>query len=403
MNGDVPARTAARYDALDALRAAMMLLGLVLHSAASYTHSSLGEAWPYQDSRTSPLFDVIVFLIHVFRMPTFFVVAGFFGALLYRRGGAAGFARNRSRRVLIPLVVFWPAVVPSVGLGLLFALEQGGTSRDWQLNIAAQPILQQPVLGHLWFLYHLLLLYVGALAVLVLLSRVPDRVRRRLNDGFRSIVADVRGLVVLATLTTFTLLPMEAPGIETSATLIPAVRVLAAYSVFFAFGWVLFGYTDLLPVFGRLWRRRLASGVCTATLYLVGVAARPIDDTLFWHIVCVGLASVSTWLLIFGIVGLFVRYMDSPNPLARYLSDASYWIYLVHLAPVVWTAGVLARMDAPAVVKFAIVLSATTAVATVTYHYFVRSTGVGVLLNGRRYPRTPSETPRAAAASQRTG
>ena len=50
-----------RYHALDALRATMMLLGLVLHSAVSYTASPLGAAWPYHDPHTSPWFDLIVF------------------------------------------------------------------------------------------------------------------------------------------------------------------------------------------------------------------------------------------------------------------------------------------------------------------------------------------------------
>ena len=72
-----------RFHALDALRAAMMLLGLVLHSAASYTRTPLGDAWPYHDPHTNVAFDLLVFFIHLFRMPLFFVVAGFFAALLY--------------------------------------------------------------------------------------------------------------------------------------------------------------------------------------------------------------------------------------------------------------------------------------------------------------------------------
>jgi fucose 4-O-acetylase-like acetyltransferase len=107
-----------RYHALDALRAAMMLLGLVLHSAASYTQRPLGEAWPIHDPHNSVLFDLLVVFIHLFRMPVFFFVAGFFAALLYARDSARGLARNRVRRVLLPLLLFW-ITVPLSGLGLL--------------------------------------------------------------------------------------------------------------------------------------------------------------------------------------------------------------------------------------------------------------------------------------------
>jgi glucans biosynthesis protein C len=81
-----------RYHALDALRAAMMLLGLVLHAAISYIETPMPSLWPYSDPQRSLAFDLTVFFIHVFRMPVFFVVAGFFAAFVYHRDGAARFA-----------------------------------------------------------------------------------------------------------------------------------------------------------------------------------------------------------------------------------------------------------------------------------------------------------------------
>ena len=53
----------------------MMLLGLVLHSAASYTTYSLEAAWPYQDAQRTGVADWLVFIIHLFRMPAFFVIS----------------------------------------------------------------------------------------------------------------------------------------------------------------------------------------------------------------------------------------------------------------------------------------------------------------------------------------
>ena len=34
--------------------------------------------------------------------------------------------------------------------------------------------------------------------------------------------------------------------------------------------------------------------------------------------------SLEPWLLVFGITGLFLRYLDRPSPSVRYLVDASY-------------------------------------------------------------------------------
>jgi hypothetical protein len=65
-----------RYHSLDQLRAVMMLLGLVIHSAVSFITVPRPTAWAYNDATTSVLFDILVFFIHVFRMPLFFSLLG---------------------------------------------------------------------------------------------------------------------------------------------------------------------------------------------------------------------------------------------------------------------------------------------------------------------------------------
>jgi glucan biosynthesis protein C len=71
-------------------------------------------------------------------------------------------------------------------------------------------------------------------------------------------------------------------------------------------------------------------------------------------------------------------------PAARYLADASYWIYLVHLPIVITLAGLLAHTTLPVFVKFIVVFGGTTASCIASYRLFVRSTPIGWLLNGRR-------------------
>ena len=64
-----------RYYALDALRGIMMMLGILLHAAMFYLAA---PPWPApMDPSTSLAFDALVHFIHSFRMPLFFVMAGF--------------------------------------------------------------------------------------------------------------------------------------------------------------------------------------------------------------------------------------------------------------------------------------------------------------------------------------
>ena len=71
----------------------------------------------------------------------------------------------------------------------------------------------------------------------------------------------------------------------------------------------------------------------------------------------------------------------------RYLADASYWLYLVHLPFSIWMPGLMNGWNVSAFLKSGITFTITTCFCVVTYHYLVRSTAIGVLLSGKRYPR----------------
>ena len=393
----MPSSKMPRLHSLDALRGSMMLLGLVLHSAVSYMTTPMAPAWPYKDPATSIGFDWLVFIIHLFRMPAFFVVAGLLAAMLYARDGAAGFVRNRARRVLVPLVMFWGVMMPLTGYGFVFSARQVDAPMPWEY-LSDLPMWRQPILGHLWFLYYLLIFYVAALALMPLAGRAPAAIGARLEKLFGLMVAKWWGPLAAGFLTAVTLIPMTLPGLDTEASLLPPLRVLIAYGVFFGFGWLLFRQHHLLETLARRWAPALIGGVAIAAGYVI-VALQParFDDPRLWHLTAVAFAGLATWLFIYGLLGLFARHLSAERPMVRYLSDASYWMYLTHLAPAAWLPGVFAHLALPAAIKFLLVFGSTTLVTLVTYHYLVRTTAIGELLNGRRYPRatvTPSAAPR---------
>lgn len=177
-----------RLHALDALRGSMMLLGIVLHSTISFAVAPFGEAWPYKAEQTSVIYDLLVFMIHLFRMPTFFVVAGLFAAMLFWRRGIADTLRNRAVRIAVPLLVGWVLLTPLVMSGFML----GMTGGDWNAVAADFASLRSVYLDplstmHLWFLYVLMLFYLGAAALLPLLRRIPLDFRERWVDGVAAV------------------------------------------------------------------------------------------------------------------------------------------------------------------------------------------------------------------------
>lgn len=104
-----PTAAASRYHALDALRAAMMFLGIYLHAVAAYSPHG---GWPFKPPQLTTTLDYSMVLIHVFRMPVFYVMAGFFAALLLQHCGSRRAVANRFWRIVVPFVVGWIAIYP---------------------------------------------------------------------------------------------------------------------------------------------------------------------------------------------------------------------------------------------------------------------------------------------------
>ncbi|MBO6514609.1 MAG: acyltransferase family protein [Phycisphaerales bacterium] len=105
-----------RHD-LDALRAFAMVLGILLHGALAYTQ----VPWIVQDAQKSVVFDHLFEFIHTFRMPIFFLLSGFFTAMLWRRRGTRGLLRHRTFRILFPLLACMATIVPATMWSIQYA------------------------------------------------------------------------------------------------------------------------------------------------------------------------------------------------------------------------------------------------------------------------------------------
>ena len=107
-SGNQTPAEARRHD-LDALRATAMLLGIVYHAALSF---AAGFPWMVQD--VSQIRGLYVFqaATHGFRMPLFFLISGFFTAMLWRKRGLQALLKNRFKRILLPCLLGLVTTVP---------------------------------------------------------------------------------------------------------------------------------------------------------------------------------------------------------------------------------------------------------------------------------------------------
>jgi fucose 4-O-acetylase-like acetyltransferase len=380
----LPAVNANRIHGLDAMRAAMMSLGLVIHAAISYLPTPANADWPFRDPTAAPFLLHLAMFIHVFRMPAFYLVAGFFTALLLERQSVKSFVQNRSKRILLPLLVGWPLLYPLTYLGFGYA-----NTGQWALHAEQFDITWQTpgVLIHLWFLYFLVWMYAATLVARRVAARLPGLATMLTRLATSALKSRWRLLILSAPTA---LLVFPSGHLSTPMSLQPDLRILAAYSYCFFVGWHLYKLRDELSSLLRAWPVYLMVGMLAAACNHYGIVQlRGGNRELVWMLTASGGAALACWGVVLGTLGGFLRLVAKRSDLLDYLVDAAYWVYLIHVPIVTITVALLKPLAWSGYGKFGLVVLVAAAASLITYEFFVRYSFIGAVLHGQRQRSTP--------------
>lgn len=380
-----------RLHHLDALRALTMVLILPAHALALI---GLQSGWNNFEAAT-------FWTIHVFRLPLFFLIAGFFAALLLDTQGLSGLVRNRAIRIGVPLLLGVMLVVPVLNVCLFEASAPPNRSAGDALATLTQV---QP--SYLWFLWYLVLLYAIAIAVrrpLVGRQLAVASLRRAAAKLFGS-----RGAPLLLAVPAALLLykqPAWIAGSSHTRSFVPAPDLLAYYGLFFFSGWALFAVPGLRgSIESRPGINSLLAGLVlppALALYLLQ-SQTAIGASRAFHLLALLLLSISTWSIAFALLGLSRRHLSGEHPRLRSWADSSYWIYLSHFVPMAALAALLVGIDMPGALRAGLLVAVTCALVYPAYWAFVRYTFLGRVLHGPRIRprahRLPSTRRPVAAA-----
>ena len=184
-------------------------------------------------------------------------------------------------------------------------------------------------------------------------------------------------------------------GVRTpDESLLTNLQALIGFGTAFGFGWLLHRQIDLLRILEKRWLIHLAfaigliamSFLLTLSLTFSDVRSIPISiDTM--RLASAAFYALAIWTTTFAAIGLALRFMSGFSPTRRYLADASYWLYLIHLPIVVALQVAVSHLHWPWPIKFATILVVALPVMLASYHLLVRYTYIGIVLNGRRLRR----------------
>ncbi len=382
-----------RLHGLDALRAGALLLGVVLHASLAFFPQQI---WIVADDSRSIGAAWLFFTIHLFRMTAFFLIAGFFAHLMLARKGWVGFARDRAVRIAGPLAAFWFPVMAGIVTALVWNAHVSG------LIVPGAPPPPAPTydwtnfpLTHLWFLYVLCLFY-GVLlighAVLGTLDR-RDAVGRGVDAAMGALVGPWMPLVLATPLAlalwldpkwiAFFAVPTPDEG------LVPDTAALVGFGLAFLIGMALNRRRALLQRIAHWSPAYLGMAVGAGILaynLAGGPNLTPIAEPSLTKAFAAAAVALATYASALAAVGLSIRFLSGHSPVRRYLADASYWVYILHL-PLVMLAQVWVQDWAgPWGLKLAGVSLGVFAVCLLSYELLIRHSVMGRWLNGRRVP-----------------
>lgn len=371
-----PTASSPRFYDLDALRAFAMFLGVVLHTSLFLIPDT---PWPVQDpasDEAGEFYKTLNGALHGFRMPVFFLLSGFFSALLWQRRGLRPLFVQRLQRIGIPLAAGCVTIMPLIVIIVITFDPARVEAEGFPLWIL--PLIGLFDMGHLWFLWFLLLMAAG----FVVLVKLGLQFRNPLiwwlaiplTFGFQLLMEEpVFGAD--------SIFGVHIPAIEREIALLPNPVLLGYYSLFFIFG--VFFYQRAFVV-QRWWTVAMIPAAvmfAAGTYFLYGNSDEP------QLLASAPFQTAFAWLMCFGMLGLFHAIAARESFWVRYLSDASYWMYLVHV-PLVMAGHILViGLPVHYHLKALLVCGGATLILLLTYQIGVRYTFIGRALNGRRTRR----------------
>ena len=377
-----------RNYSIDLLRSTMMFIGIVYHVLLGLLPDS-STTWKLPTTDHSKvlfvLFNCSADFIHTFRMPLFFFLSGLMASGYFARHGTKAFIVNRVKRIGIPLVIFWCVLVmvPQYTSAVGNAIKHGDNFFAAMWNAFRSGSLLYVQLEHLWFIYYLMLFVLMMPFVSRLTNSAFSKYLQRINATNTCKIHKQALAIAALSIVPLTLLYfgkfMECP--KWMSVNIQWTR-FAFYFFYFVVGWFFVVFKINLDVF-----KNSANRLLGAALIFTGIRFGLMysNDLRFSaHLV---FYAASIWLYIFAFIGLFQKITVKRINVAKYISDSSYWVYLIHVPILEFLEKTFfPQMEYGA---FTGLLLATIFLSMFSYRYLVRPTWIGTMLSGKSYPLEP--------------
>ncbi|UPG89999.1 acyltransferase family protein [Luteibacter aegosomaticola] len=345
-----------RYDFLDWLRVIAIFVLFFFHTGMIF----VGWGWHVTNNETIPALAWPMDIAHRLRMPLLFVIAGAGMAFALRRRSAGQFARERTVKLLIPLVIGMFLIVPPQ---IYFERLLAGQWHGGYLAFYATRVLQfRPYPAgdfswhHLWFIAYL---YIYVLLLLPLMLWWKRVTWRPTPGPWLFLLGIPLGINEACLKSVF----------PEAHTLVNDWYIFNHYLLLTTYGYLLASMPGAWKWFADVRRWSLGAGSAVLGFLIWALIAGVVPhDSVADH---VG-ANVFTWLWMMVFLGYGYRYLSFANPLLAWARDASYPVYILHQTVIVAMGYVVIQEPWSPWTKYVTVLLSSMAICVFLYAAIVR-------------------------------
>ena len=327
--------------------------------------------------------DHIAGFIAVWQMQLLFLIAGMSTAFALSKRSGGQYLLERVIRLFVPFLFGIAVLVPP--MTYITQIAQGKTLTFWQ-HYANFYRLSPDLAGiggnftpaHLWFILFLFLFSVIALPLFLLLKSHRSEGALR---GMAGLFSKPMGLLLLG-------LVVAAAG----STEIMGAQNPVYYIVVFISGYLLATDERYQKAIARDWPWMLALGIALEVMRQTGLPyARTVDNTLPRALVDVAM-EFNSWVWVLAILGAGQRFLNFGSRTLRYLSEASYPFYILHLLMLTVVTYFLAPVPAGVLVKYPLIVAAAFAITFALYEIARRIAPLRFLLGMKMDQARPQAT-----------
>ena len=380
----------ARLYYIDWLRVLAMLTIFFFHSSRFFA----SYPWHINNTESSLAVDIFNAFCNLWLMPIFFILAGasVFYALKFRTAG--GFAKERTLRILIPIVILGWFIIspPQVYLERLASGAFSGNFFQFYYphyfdgfyglggNFALVPM-------HMWFLG---LLFIFSLILLPLFLH-NKRTGMSLLSRFATLFEKPWTLVV----------PVLLLAVS-EVLLNPLSEIMSfgggwnhiSYLLFFISGYLMFSNARIQENIKRYAVITLiAALVLQAVEYILqfGVIKIDVPDSIAAYMGIWTFITLRSWLFIIAILGFGSRYLNFNNRFLGYANDAVLPVYILHQTVIIIIGFFVVQWSIGIAPKYFIITTSSFIAIMAIYELLVRRINILRFLFGMRVKKKKKE------------